>query len=587
MPRPVPDKKKLLNEYFISKNVEIIEPSYPFSCNTLVSIKCKNNKKHVYKISITQIRSQNKDVTVCPHCIREKIYNEMGIPSSVMKDYCDKNNLDYEPKKQFYSRWIDTVTFICKSDGYKHQLLSLRNFEQNTINKRFECPECEQAAKGLLTTDEYDKIMEKIVYTPIIYEKESVNIDFVLDGEFKRKIDNQNKWTVKEFINTKQKCKVICNDCGAIKECLPFSLFDHDKIIGCKNCLNNFNKSRVYTKIKNLLIKSNLYPTETGNDIFKHSENEPIKIKCNNCGHNFERYWNNINDYEHLNCPNCFGSTKRRSQSTILDFITKQLKLNAIQNDRTNGFEIDIYVPDLKFGIEYNGLIWHSTRFKKDINAHKLKLEKCEDIGIRLLTIFEDEWLNNKSSCCETIGGLLNKEPKNIENPIIKIIDIDSAEEFFNKHSIKSFDDNSNCCHGLLVGNKLIAVISLDIENDDYLIMTGFCFDSDYDIKTVELIFDDLKRIYKDNKLISTIDLRLESLEFYKNVGFQITKRIEPNFYYYGKPTDFNRYSQEVFKDQYYTITDSIKDDEKIKAEESVELYRIYDCGSIVVEKDL
>lgn len=39
--------------------------------------------------------------------------------------------------------------------------------------------------------------------------------------------------------------------------------------------------------------------------------------------------------------------------------------------------EIDIYIPKLKFGIEYNGLIWHSERFKKKEGISFIKNKQC------------------------------------------------------------------------------------------------------------------------------------------------------------------------------------------------------------------
>ena len=53
--------------------------------------------------------------------------------------------------------------------------------------------------------------------------------------------------------------------------------------------------------------------------------------------------------------------------------------------------ELDIYIPQFKLGIEYNGLFWHSTKHISDINYHLNKSIVCRQKGIRLIHIYEFE----------------------------------------------------------------------------------------------------------------------------------------------------------------------------------------------------
>ena len=64
---------------------------------------------------------------------------------------------------------------------------------------------------------------------------------------------------------------------------------------------------------------------------------------------------------------------------------------------------MDIYIPELKLGIEVNGDYWHSTQ-KSDKNNQLIKTNLCESKGIRLIHIWESEWRRDK----EFIKGLLN-----------------------------------------------------------------------------------------------------------------------------------------------------------------------------------
>lgn len=63
---------------------------------------------------------------------------------------------------------------------------------------------------------------------------------------------------------------------------------------------------------------------------------------------------------------------------------------NKILGDRSilEGKEIDILLPDLKLGIEFNGEYFHSIKFR-DENYHLSKSEKCLDKNIQLFHVFE------------------------------------------------------------------------------------------------------------------------------------------------------------------------------------------------------
>ena len=69
------------------------------------------------------------------------------------------------------------------------------------------------------------------------------------------------------------------------------------------------------------------------------------------------------------------------------------------------GKEVDILISSLGIAFEFNGLRWHSEEFGKDKNYHLNKLNECNKQGIKLIQIFEDEYVNNKGySYDEMIG---------------------------------------------------------------------------------------------------------------------------------------------------------------------------------------
>lgn len=57
--------------------------------------------------------------------------------------------------------------------------------------------------------------------------------------------------------------------------------------------------------------------------------------------------------------------------------------------------EIDIIIPSLRVGIEYNGLWWHSTAHKS-LEHLQEKTNLAESSGWHMIHVFEDEWVTDK-----------------------------------------------------------------------------------------------------------------------------------------------------------------------------------------------
>lgn len=55
-------------------------------------------------------------------------------------------------------------------------------------------------------------------------------------------------------------------------------------------------------------------------------------------------------------------------------------------------FEIDIFLPDLQVGIEYNGCYWHSDKFDRNTRVHEFKHRLARQAGIRLITVWDYDW---------------------------------------------------------------------------------------------------------------------------------------------------------------------------------------------------
>lgn len=153
---------------------------------------------------------------------------------------------------------------------------------------------------------------------------------------------------------------------------------------GCSKCAKN-------QKIK---IEDIKYSVESENYIFlgesvKNSKNF-FELECPK-GHRFKTCWNYW--YAGQRCPQCAAEMTTSKAEREIGYIIEEMGFDIIRNDRSllDNLELDIYIESEKLAIEYCGIYWHSEKFK-DKKYHINKLQRCEALGIRLITIFEDEW---------------------------------------------------------------------------------------------------------------------------------------------------------------------------------------------------
>ena len=119
-----------------------------------------------------------------------------------------------------------------------------------------------------------------------------------------------------------------------------------------------------------------------------------------------------------------WGGTKNRKivkvskgEKEVLEYVKSIYNGTIIENDRTqmepnseNGWksnhELDIWLPNIKVAIEYNGTYWHSLEDRK-ISDHFKKLQ-CESKGISLISISEEDWNSNRITCESKIATVVN-----------------------------------------------------------------------------------------------------------------------------------------------------------------------------------
>lgn len=95
--------------------------------------------------------------------------------------------------------------------------------------------------------------------------------------------------------------------------------------------------------------------------------------------------WKTVINSRTLNgngCPICSGRYNVSMPELVIYYYVKQFFPNAVRGDRTYGREIDIYIPSIHKGIEYDGVKYHSEDRQVENDLYKNNLFRENNIEI-------------------------------------------------------------------------------------------------------------------------------------------------------------------------------------------------------------
>ncbi|MCT1449571.1 zinc-ribbon domain-containing protein [Corynebacterium sp. p3-SID1194] len=113
-------------------------------------------------------------------------------------------------------------------------------------------------------------------------------------------------------------------------------------------------------------------------------------------------------------CPEC-RKPWSIAEKEVVGFITAlRPDLDVRENDSSlfkHGMELDIFIPELEIGVEFNGIYWHDLSNPQVVDRHNRKKTVCDDAGIRLAIVWEDDWISRRSQVETTLTEILLGSP--------------------------------------------------------------------------------------------------------------------------------------------------------------------------------
>ena len=348
----------------------------------------------------------------------------------------------------------------------------------------------------------------------------------------------------------------------------------------------------------NITLRNNFIDTlkqRTTDEVIKYDlSDKDIKLKCSKCNSEYDIYNTLLNYRLSINilpCTICnpISSTDSLQEKDLIDFVKDILPNTLVlEKDRTKikPFELDVLIPDYNLAIEFDGLYWHSNKFI-DSGYHSNKTKICEDKGIKLIHIFEDEWINKRDIVKGIIKNKLGVGQIMVygRKTEIKMVTNKIANQFLTQNHIQGHV-NSKINIGLYYNDELVSLINfgklrkaLGSKHVDghyelyrfankigYSVIGGFTKLLKYFVKT-----------YSPTSILTFSDNRYFNGEIYKSNGFNLIGETKPNYFYIVKHKRENRYKyrKNILVEQGY---DKNKSETQIMKDRGIS--KIYDCGA-------
>lgn len=314
-------------------------------------------------------------------------------------------------------------------------------------------------------------------------------------------------------------------------------------------------------------------------DSFKGLNYSKIELECEKCNNKF-LYDISDGKWKRIICAGCHGNKAfSYEEKEVLEYI-KTFEFDVLENQKIFSDslkEVDIYIPNKKIAIEYNGCLWHSfgkmypnniDKMQTHKNNHYYKFEQCKNNGVRLFQINSTEWTNPikqkiwKSILKNKLGMVKKLYARNC-----KIIEISTQEknDFLNKNHLQGMD-NSKIKLGLIHDNQLVSIMTFSKPrfNKNYeWELVRFCNLLDYAViggasKLLKFFINN----YNPKTIISYADLRYSDGNLYNKIGFKFKHVTPPSYVYVKHEVVISRFTA-----QKHRLKNLLKDFDESKTE--------------------
>jgi len=259
----------------------------------------------------------------------------------------------------------------------------------------------------------------------------------------------------------------------------------------------------------------------------------------------------NLDNCSRLKCFKCHRVGTSKGEQEVAEFLKQYVDIEEHIKPFGDKREIDIYIPSKDLFIEFDGVFWHSDKYK-GVKAQQEKTLESLNNGYDIIHITDSQWLNNRSTIKSILLNKLGLTPFKIgaRKCTVKEIDYKTARNFVDKNHLQGYA-RSSIILGLYFEDELLSVMSFSVLKKDYEVNLNRFVNKNFTL--VQGGFSKLLRYFIENykdryKVITSFaDLQWSKGEVYYKNGFRYLYTTVPSYNYYTK-TDFKMYHKSYFR---------------------------------------
>lgn len=280
-----------------------------------------------------------------------------------------------------------------------------------------------------------------------------------------------------------------------------------------------------------------------------------------------------------------------RGEREILEWVQNFYPDACKYKDGTH--EIDIFIPNINLGIEYNGLYYHQESElirRRAVDGKKYHLNKTtyfKKKGIRLIHIFEHEWRDRQEQVKSFLLSAIGRNQIKVGARKCKIEwsdkkkDKEKAHQFLEKYHIQGYVNNTIYVALVYYKEELVSVATFGKHhrnnkrsNKDW-VLTRFCTKINYTIQGALSKISKVASHRLQSDVISWADCRLSQGNGYRKSNWIEEALLPPDYFYHRHGKVYSKQSRQK------KIVGTPADITEREHAEMQGFERIYDCGKI------
>lgn len=283
-----------------------------------------------------------------------------------------------------------------------------------------------------------------------------------------------------------------------------------------------------------------------------------------------------------------------KEETELKKFISEKYDGEIVPNDKTvlNGLEIDVYLPELKLGIELNGDRFHSDLYKPK-NYHLSKTKECNEKGIQLIHIWLTDWYKKSEIVKSILMNRLGCTPDKVYARKTTVRELSNTEyqTFLNKNHLAG-SSVAKVRLGLFLSDKLVQVMGFSSKRSvigvanagsgEWELMRLCSLLGTSVIGGANKLLSHFIKTYNPSTITSFADRDWSDGGVYEQLGFQFVRFTPPGYFYVKSKIRYNRVQFQKHRLVKMGF-DPLKSEYEIMTENGY--YRIWNTGNFLFER--